>query len=305
MRDTKSLLLVLLSAGLVGTWAYHLYDKATHPQEDIKSEVVDATLAQSYQDSIKKIYNDSLAAISAQRAGMVNSDSLQFKLDEKLQEIEKLKKEIAAILGNSSATREDLVVARHKRDELQVLVDELNDHNRSIADEKAQLASSLQQLSQEVEGLQKNVAQLTSDNEKLTEKVNLASIFVASDLKLEAVDVKSGNESETSKAKNTDKLVASFAVQNNVADMQNAETVIVMLQPDGQVLRSNVWDSGSFDTRSNGKKNYTRRIKFDYAKGESKKLLFTLDVQDCQKGNYLFQVWHNGVMIGQSAKQLL
>jgi hypothetical protein len=38
------------------------------------------------------------------------------------------------------------------------------------------------------------------------------------------------------------------------------------------------WDSGSFETKSEGKKSYTRKMRFDYAKGEQKALIFTLDV---------------------------
>ncbi len=306
MRDTKSLLLVLLSVVLIGTWFYHLYDKASYSRQTALLPANDpAREASLIKDSLQKIYADSLSKLDTQLGhSTTNADSLKYELETKLAEIEKLKKEISGIINNKSASREDLKIARQKRDELQVMVDQLNDQNLSIEQEKGQLANTLQQLSQEVDGLQKNVKRLTEENQSLTEKVNLASVFVSSELRLAAIDVKSGKETETSKAKNADKLVASFTVQNNLSPFPNAEAVIVLLQPDGQVLRSNVWDSGSFDTKANGKKNFTRKIKFDYEKGEQKKLLFTLDVSDCQKGNYIFQVWHNGVMIGQVSKTL-
>jgi hypothetical protein len=50
------------------------------------------------------------------------------------------------------------------------------------------------------------------------------------------------------------------------------------------------------------RKNYTRKIKFDYEKGEQKHLLFSIDTERCQKGVYTFQVWHNGIMIGRQQK---
>ena len=69
-------------------------------------------------------------------------------------------------------------------------------------------------------------------------------------------------------------------------------------------MQSTVWDSGTFEAKNDGRKNFTRKIKFDYEKGEQKYLLFTVDADNCQKGIYTFQVWHNGIMIGQAIKKL-
>src|SRR6185295_18159564 len=120
-----------------------------------------------------------------------------------------------------------------------------------------------------------------------------ASVFVASELKIEAIQVKGNSEESTSQAKKTDKFVASFVVQNRVNQFSNAELTTVLLAPDGHVMQSTVWDSGNFDTKSEGRKGFTRKIKFDYEKGEQKNLLFTIDTENCQKGTYTFQLWHN------------
>nr|MBP7109608.1 hypothetical protein [Chitinophagaceae bacterium] len=60
----------------------------------------------------------------------------------------------------------------------------------------------------------------------------------------------------------------------------------------------------SIDTRKEGKKSYTRKVRFDYERGENKKLLFSLNADDYMKGNYKLQVYHNGYMIGQTNKVL-
>jgi hypothetical protein len=79
----------------------------------------------------------------------------------------------------------------------------------------------------------------------------------------------------------------------------------VITQPDGQLLTSDAWESSSsIDTRNEGKKRYTRKVKFEYQKGETKRLVFSLNAEDYQKGTYNLQVYHNGYMIGQANKVL-
>jgi hypothetical protein len=116
--------------------------------------------------------------------------------------------------------------------------------------------------------------------------------------------VRPDKEQETSLARKADKFVASFVLQNNFNEYMNAEVMVVITEPDGRVLQSSTWDSGSFETKTEGKKNYTRKVRFDYNKGEQKALIFTLDVDVFQKGTYTLQIWHNGILVGEVNKTL-
>ena len=113
--------------------------------------------------------------------------------------------------------------------------------------------------------------------------------------------MKNDKEQETTSAKKTNKLVVTFALQNNVNEYDNAEVYVVITQPDGKLLTPDAWESSSsIETHGEGKKRYTRKIKFEYQKGETKRLVFSLNADDYQKGNYNLQVYHNGYMIGQT-----
>ena len=79
--------------------------------------------------------------------------------------------------------------------------------------------------------------------------------------------------------------------------------MVVVLQPDGRVLKNSEWDSGSFNT-PDGKKIYSYKLSFNYAKGEQKQLLFSLKADKYQKGNYTMQVYYNGILIGRVSKTL-
>lgn len=306
IKDIKSLLLVLLSIGLVSTWIYHIYDKTIYSQRRTEVYIKDsAAVADAIKDSLTKIYSTTISDLDYQlNSSQVNADSLKIRLDDKVKEINQLKMEIAGILNKQGFSKSDLRLARQKINELQQRVDELNGENLSMENEKKQLSTVLEQLILNADTLQRNIRRLSDENQSLTEKVSLASIFIASEVKIDAIDVRGASEGFTSKAKKTDKFVASFVVQNRIAQFINAELTTVLIQPDGQTLQSTVWDSGSFDTKNEGKKNYTRKIRFDYTKGEEKHLLFSIDTEKCQKGIYTFQLWHNGILIGRATKTL-
>lgn len=306
MKDTKPLLLVLLSIGLVSTWVYHIYDKSQYSRQVTETDAKEqAAVTDAIKDSLTTIYSVTINDLDNRlNSTKLNADSLQNKLDSKLKEINVLKTEIGGILNKGDFSKTDLSIAKQKITELQQKVDELNDQNVTMEEEKQQLNTVLTQLTQSVDTLQRNIRRLSTENQSLNEKISLASVFIASELKIEAIEVKGTSEEPTSQAKKTDKFVASFIVQNRVNQFSNAELTTVLLKPDGQVMQSTVWDSGSFDTKGEGKKGFTRKIKFDYEKGEQKNLLFTIDTEKCQKGTYTFQLWHNGVMIGQARKTL-
>lgn len=306
MKDSKSLILILLSAGLVTTWVYHLYDKMQYSNRKPETVQIDsAALAQRTRDSLQRIYAGTIHELGdSLNYTRSNADSLQNQLSDKVSTINRLRSEINGILGKKGVTREELATARQKIAELQQNVDDLRNQNGTIEEEKKRLMGQMEQLTNDFNGLQQNMRNVTEENRKLTEKVNQASTFVASELHCSPVSVRNGKEEETNQAKKASKLVISFTVQNNIADYSNAEVYVVVTQPDGQVLRNDVWESGSMFTKAGGQREYTRQIRFEYTKGEPKKLLFSINAEEYQKGNYTMEIYHNGVVIGKAVKSL-
>ncbi len=306
MRDIKSLLLVLLSAGLLSTWVYHLYDKTMYSQRKTEVYIKDSiAVAEGVRDSLYKLYNTTITDLDTRLDSTTSSsDSLQSELSVRVAEIKNLQQEINGILGKKGATKEELSLARRKIAELQKMIDDLRYQNRTMEDEQKRLNNIMAQLNGDIQGLQQNMKRVEEENKTLTEKINLASVFVASELRLSAMTVKGAKEEETSQVKKTEKFVVSFLVQNNINQYSNAEVFVVVTGPDGTVLQNPVWESRTMETKNEGKKEYTLRVKFDYEKGEQKRHIFSLDAEKFQKGNYTMQVYHNGYMIGQTVKSL-
>jgi len=235
----------------------------------------------------------------------INADSLKFKLDDRLDEIFKLKNEINDILKNRGATKADMQLAQSKILELQDLVKNLQKEKLSMEDEKKRLNDIMAQLSGDVLNLQQSMKKLDEENRVLADKVQLASVFVASEIKLTPVTVKNDKELETTAAKKASKLVISFALQNNITDYENADVFVVITQPDGRILKNeDVWEATTINIQNGSRINYTRKVRFEYQKGESKHLVFSLNAEEYLRGTYTMQLYHNGYMIGQTMKML-
>ncbi|MBC7947308.1 MAG: hypothetical protein H7Y42_05475 [Chitinophagaceae bacterium] len=306
MKDTRSLLLALLSVGLVLTWVYHFYDKANYSM--VKSQRVDVdtvSIAERVRDSLNRQYvaafDEFDTRLDSSRSA---SDSLRLILAGRMSEINRLKNEISSILKNPKSTSAELAEARRKMVELEGRVQQMRDQNANMEVEKQGLVTKLEQVTGDAAGMEKNMRRLDDENKDLREKIRQASVFMSSALHLAAIDVREDKEQETVQSKKADKFVVSFVVQNNVNPQMNAEVFVVVKEPDGGILQNSAWDSGSFETKGEGKQSYTRKVRFDYEKGEQKRLIFSLDTDEFQKGQYKMQVWHQGHLVGEADKTL-
>lgn len=129
-------------------------------------------------------------------------------------------------------------------------------------------------------------------------------MFTASDITFRAIDVSDDTETETSRAENTDRFTCSFTVKNFNSQLSNADIFLVILQPDGRVLKTSGWDSGTFNT-SDGRKVYSYKFNFKYSKGEAKRLICSLKTSNLQSGSYSMEIFYNGQPIAKTTKTLL
>src|SRR4030095_4942889 len=175
MKDTRTLLLGMLSVGLVGTWVYHLYDKTQYSQRRNEIYIKDSiAVAQGVSDSLRKIYTTTIDKLGSQLSNSrIAKDSANTELNAKMREIHTLRNEIDAILKNTNTNEADMQVARQKIETLQNLVKDLNGERNSMEAEKQRLNDVLSQLSGEVTSLQQNIRKLDDENKALAEKVNL------------------------------------------------------------------------------------------------------------------------------------
>jgi regulator of replication initiation timing len=306
MADSRNVMLGLLSAGLVVTWTYHLVDKSSYTNKRREVFIKDsAAIAQAVGDSLQKLYNSTISSLDIKLDSInTNAGLLQGELGNKILEINRLKTEIGSILRRTDVSKQDLAKARTLTAELKTRIDELQNQNRSIEDEKNQISSEFEVLNTQVTALTQTNTRLDQENKKLNEKLSDAGTFVASELRLSAVQTKSNKETEALLARKAEKFVISFLLQNNVTSYENSEIFVVLTDPNEQVLEFSAWDTGLFDTKTEGRKKYSRKLRFAYSKGESHEIIFSLNAPEYVKGKYLLQVYHNGNLVGKAIKIL-
>ena len=160
-------------------------------------------------------------------------------------------------------------------------------------------------LTQEKQVLQTNLQTTTSEKEELAKTVDVASTFSASNFHIDPIQVKrNGKEKETTTARRVDKLNISFDVENRVARSGPADMYIVVIGPNGQVISDPNLGSGTVTTRNDGDKPFTAKVSKDYEQGTRKNILFTLNQNDFQTGDYKIQVYQNGFKIGEGVRTL-
>ena len=303
MRDSKNLLLLLVSIGLMGTWIYHLYDKSRYSNHVAQVLVKDTVATQeAVRDSLQRLFAEKTKQLDTTTTV---TDSLRGSLDSTLTKIFDLRRQISGILKNRNATNSDLKKARELIAEYQQRIEEMKAQNTDLETERTRLNGVLVQLNDEMKGLQANVDKITQENKTLTETINEASTFIASDMRLSIVTTKSGDrETEVTSARKANKLIFSFTLQNNIATTASYDVYVVILQPDNKVLQTDVWGTDHFESKTEGAKPYTTKVHFEYNKGERKKIIYTIQPDNFLAGTYTMQIYQNGVSLGETIKQL-
>lgn len=252
----------------------------------------------SERDSLQQIYTATVKKLDETfSSSWASADTLSQNLDVKLEEFNKLRNEITAILKDQSPGA-DLGSAKEKILELQIKVNMLRLKNTDVEAENRRLQALLDQLTRNrADNGGSNMTR--SDAKAATDQPSGAAMTTG--LHLSAIATVNNKETETTAADEAEKIAGSFSLKN-VSTKAGAELMVVVIQPDGKVVRNSVWESGSFET-SQGRKVYSRKISLDAGSNE-RQLNFSLNPDRFLKGEYTMQIWYNGNLIGKMSRVL-
>ncbi len=299
-----AIVLLIVSAILLGFSIYKVYFK--EPNTSDKKNVIASSgkLVSSTRDSLQSVYSNTIKEIDT---GLLNNNNRDTALQAKYEEMDVLKTEIASLLKGQ--TENDLASAKLKIEELQLKVALLQNRYTGVEAENKRLLSLINQLMAANKANNGNLSNATiveiaksvlkENNSTSTNTSNSNSSTIALDARLYAVAENNNKEIETSSADDADKINGSFVFKNN-SGKGNGEVIVIVMQPDGKVVKNSVWETGTFETKD-GKKIYSKKI-FTEPQGEEKRLNFSLSPDGFMKGNYTMQVWYNGNMIARAVK---
>ncbi|MCX6293467.1 MAG: hypothetical protein NT127_04130, partial [Sphingobacteriales bacterium] len=210
---------------------------------------------------------------------------------------------IATLLSNPTDI-EGLSAAQQKIGTLQSKVDELRKQNLAIQQENKRLGILIDKLAKVGDSGNDVITEAKTaitEQKQTPEKPNASGLLTISDLNIVGLTNDDINLTETDLADNLNRFSGSFLVRNNLSQNAFGEVMVVIVQPNGKVLQSSSWDSGTFETKD-GRKIYTSKVKFDCNKGELKKIPFSVSADQYQKGNYQALLYQNGNLITKISK---
>ena len=294
--NRKSLFLVIFGLVIVtalflvvSVWAYQEYFTRNQPGAIIS--VKNGQQKVSSDTTVLKVAsNPEKPTVTA--SGMNEMDTT-ISLDEKMKEYDRLKNEIA----NNSVTKQTPSDSILKRiDYLEKSILELNIRNEKVAADNRRLGRLVNQMAV-VKGDKISKVQSTKRPAPASAiEVDNTNVDV-SNISLTALSP-GGTSSATLSASNSEGLRGSFFVKNT--GHKTGVFNIVLLLPDGKVLRQSGWETGVFNTVS-GKKVYTTQV---HLNDDSETMQFTVKSSALTDGIYTLQIYFEGKMVGQLRKRL-
>lgn len=276
---------------LLGTNVYLFFQRRDATRQNV---IIREQLHQtgSEKETLQKEYEASLARLDelTTQNAKLNKD-----LQSSNSEIGKTKARIQAILSKEHATETELKEARG-------LIKSLN---LKITDYETQIAV----LKKQNTDLSVQRDSVVSTNSQLQQKVNLAKVLHASNIRIKPINLRHGGrkEQETERAKRADLLRIIFDIdENKITDSGLKELQIRIVNPQGELLSNAALGSGSFRTSDGGiiyfslSKNIqlqtgvpVKDIDVDWSQGAS-----------YEKGAYNVEIYHEGYLIGKSSVSL-
>ncbi len=286
MKDSRNILLLVLSLCLVATWGYHLYDKNNYKgNKDLIPALDSLAIQKQMNDSLRTAYNLLLVQADSSRNMALQYDTTVNALS--LNEIDSLRNEISAILAINNITKEDLRRAEHKIRYLQqrlflIAQSPVNGTVSSPAIVRTGATGSPTVLRNEtVNRPAANTASLTL----------VAASFRA---------METGSEQPTAKAAQTGNFNIACVLQSATQSFSNTEIYFVITDPSGAVIQDDPWQSGMFTTTNEDRIPYTRKARISYNKGDAGRIAINLKLSEYNRGTYAVQFYHNGIRIGKS-----
>ncbi len=300
-NTTRNVLIGLLAAGLLGSWAYILTQKNERQTEHTTMTAQVAGITTD-RDSVKNLYEEAIVRLDNLTG---ENTRISSELIGKDKDLQAKKNEIKRILADKNATAADYRRAKTLIGELNNKIGTLEQEVARLMGENQQLATNNTVLTQEKTDLQTNLQSTTQQKEELAQKVDVASTFAASNISIKGIDEKgNGKEKETDKAKKVNKLVVSFDIENRITPNGPVDLYVIVTAPDGQIINSPAMGSGNLTTRGDGDKPFTYKTTVDYEQGSRKTVSVPLKQDKFQVGDYKIEIYQNGFKIGEGTRNL-
>ena len=231
-----------------------------------------------------------------------NDAAMQLDIDAKRERIEELIKEAAKHKGDAtiiSKLKKETQTLRSIMQSYVRTIDSLNTLNQTLVAEKKTV---LKQLGSEKE----KQSVLIKEKDELKSTIAKGSILSCFNISAKAVLYKRGGkkESETNKARKTEKIKVSFSLGENKIAKAGEKTIYVrIMTPDGKELAKSYDDNCRFNfNQSSG--YFAGKETLNYANAELMGVTYCEGRGEYVPGNYIIEITCDGVVIGNTSLKL-
>lgn len=279
----------LVVIALSGVIAWLLQERKIQEEENQQMiqilEMDKAEMENQYQDFALQ-YNEMMT--------QVTNDSLLEQLSRQEKRTQELLEELRRTKANDAAEimrlKKELETLRRILRDYVVQIDSLNRENQSLRSDN----TALRTRNEEAEA---HISDLSSQNEQLTDKVNIASQLDATGIRASARN-KKGKDCE--KVKDAKKLVVSFNISRNVTAQTGMRTIYVRIStPTGETLTR----GGTFQFE-NRQLQYSIAKEIEYTGEEFPVTVYWDIAETLSAGTYHVDIFADGHTIGSTTFSL-
>jgi predicted nuclease with TOPRIM domain len=289
-QDSKKVIVIIVITILLGVNAlllWQFFDKKTHLEQ--VSRELDVTMAE------KESLSAELQRVKTEYEKLNQENaSLQNQLSAKDEEIRLKIAQIQKLINSGDATqlkkaKEELTALKALNQVYIVQIDSLKIANKQLVDENVSLNQNLSTANVKV-------SSLTQENSLLANKVAIASVLKTANLRALGVRYKgSGKETETTKAKSTDRIKTCFTISENLVVEKGPKDIFVrVLSPDGAVM-----STSSETFIFNGQATlYTTKESIMYENRDTDLCVYWEKGNTYNSGKYTIELYCEGNQIG-------
>lgn len=270
---------------LLGTNVY-LYMNKNKIASEKQEAVVTRDSVITSRDELNTEYQ---AAITRLDQLNTTNNQLSNEIKDKDGALQKMRSELQSIMSKQNRTAADNKKAHQ-------LIAQLNEKVTSYESRIAELEGENKQLTSDKQAL-------SSENSNLSNKVKLGAVLHASNIRLEAINLRRHDtkESETSKARKADLLRIVFDIdENRIAESGAKEIFLRITAPDGRLLSNAAYGSGITSLEDGQQLSYTLSKQITLLTNTPVKDISVDWKQDSEfdKGTYVIDLYNSGLRIG-------
>jgi hypothetical protein len=217
-----------------------------------------------------------------------------------------MKSRIQQLLNKQNKSAADLAEAKRLINELNNKISGYVSEIEVLKGENLQLRTEKEEITVQKQALQTQYDQTTAEKKAVEEKLDVASTLNASNINIVTIDERrNGKEKEKDVAKRVDKIRLTFSVFNRVGEDATKDVFVVITDPEGKIVSNEALGSGSFTTRDEGDKVFTKKVSVNFSAGKSAPV--NVEWKPGTKfiqGTYKVDVYNNGFKIGEGSKTL-